>query len=92
MEAMFEYIYVWDRKNDRCVAVWYVKPQGECDDEAPANTKGPIPETEMDGRVAALLRKYPEPRYLVDGGESEEADGVKAARELFAEASRDEEE
>jgi len=89
---MFEYVYVWDRKNDRCVSVWYVKPRGASDDEAPANTKGPIDETDMDGRVKALLLKYPEPRYLVDGGESEEQDGVKAAGLLYETASRDEEE
>ena len=89
---MFEYVYVWDRKNDRCVSAWYVKPQGAADDEAPANTKGPIPETDMDGRVKALLLKYPEPRYLVDGGESEEPDGIKAAGQLYEQASRDEEE
>jgi hypothetical protein len=89
---MFEYVYVWDRKNDRCVSVWYVAPQGAGEDEAPANTKGPIPETEMDGRVKALLLKYPEPRYLVDGGESDEADGLKAAAQLYVLASRDEEE
>jgi hypothetical protein len=89
---MFEYVYVWDRKIGRCVSVWYVKPQGAADDEAPANTKGPIPETEMDARVKALLLKYPEPRYLVDGGESEEPDGMKAAGLLYETASRDEEE
>ncbi len=89
---MFEYIYVWDRKSDRCVAVWYVRPEGAIDDDAPANTKGPVPEAEMDGRVKALLLKYPEPRYLVDGGESEEPDGPAAASLLYKQVCRDEEE
>ena len=51
-----------------------------------------VVELENDGRVKALLLKYPEPRYLVDGGESDEADGLKAAAQLYVLASRDEEE
>lgn len=90
--VMFEYVYVWDRRNDRCVSVWHVVPQGMEAMEAPANTKGAIPEAEMDKRVRALLRKYPEPRYLVDGGESEEPDGMRAASLFYAQACRDEEE
>jgi hypothetical protein len=89
---MFEYVYVWDRKSDRCVSVWYVRAQGMREEDAPCNTKGPIPETEMDGRVRDLLLKYPEPRYLVDGGECDEPDGTKAAGRMYAQASRDEEE
>lgn len=89
---MYEYVYVWDRKNGRCVAVWHVRLQGMPDDDAPSNTKGAIAEEDMDGRVKALLLKYPEPRYLVDGGESDEPDGMKAAGLLYAQASRDEEE
>jgi hypothetical protein len=89
---MYEYVYVWDRKNDRCAAVWHVRLQGMLDDEPPANTKGAIPEAEMDGRVKALLLKYPEPRYFVDGGECDEPDGLKAAAQLFGQACRDEEE
>jgi len=89
---MFEYVYVWDRKNDRCVSVWHVRLQGMSDEDAPANTKGAIPETEMDERIKALLLKYPEPRYLVDGGECDEPDGQKAAARLHKQACRDEEE
>jgi hypothetical protein len=89
---MFEYVYVWDRKSGRCVAVWHVRPQGMPDDDAPANTKGAIPEAEMDLRIKALLVKYPEPRYLVDGGDSDIPDGLRAAASLYGQVRRDEEE
>ena len=89
---MFEYVYVWDKKNSKCLAVWYVKVAGAPDDDAPVNTKGPIPETEVDEHIKNLLLKYPEPRYQVEGGEIEEPDGMKAAAALFEETRYDEEE
>ncbi len=89
---MFEYIYIWDRKTGRCVSVWFVRQQGVMEVEEPANTKGAIPEAEMDLRVKALLVKYPEPRYTVDAGDSDIPDGLKAAASLHEQACRDEEE
>ena len=89
---MHEYVYVWDRKSGRCVAVWHVVLQGAEDAKPPVKTTGAIPEGDIDMRIKALLAKYPEPRYLVDGGESEEPDGMKAAALLFEQACRDEEE
>ncbi len=89
---MFEYVYVWDRKNSKCLAVWYVLAAGMPDDNGPVNTRGPIPDTEVDEHIKKLLKKYPEPRYLVEGGEIEQPDGIKAAAELFEETCYDEEE
>jgi hypothetical protein len=89
---MFEYVYVWDKKSSKCLGVWYVKTPELGDADAPVNTKGPIPETEVDEHVKKLLKKYPEPRYLVEGGEVDEPDGMKAAAALFEETCYDEEE
>lgn len=76
---MNEYVYVWDRKLDKCIATWYVRPKGDESFEAPKTTQGPIDEEIFDEHVKKLLKTYPEPRYLVDGGESPHKDGCRAA-------------
>jgi hypothetical protein len=54
---MFEYVYVWDRKNGKCLAVWHVMAAGMPNEEMPSNTKGPVAETEIDAHVKGLLQK-----------------------------------
>ena len=76
---MNEYVYVWDRKLDKCIATWYVRPKGLQALEEPMTSKGPIEEELFDEHVKRLLSAYPEPRYLVDGGESADSDGARAA-------------
>jgi len=76
---MNEYVYVWDRKMDKCIATWYVRPKGEEAIEAPRTSQGPIDEEVFDEHVKKLLAAYPEPRYIVDGGESPDNDGSRAA-------------
>lgn len=86
----WEYIYVWDRRKDRCVGTWYVKSDGMRGVE-PKTSGGPIDEDKVDDFIKNLLIKYPEPRYLVEGGESDEWDGEKAAMLLRREALCEEE-
>jgi hypothetical protein len=76
---MNEYVYVWDRKLDKCIGTWYVRPKGEESVEEPRTSRGPIEEEVFDEHVKMLIAKYPEPRFLVDGGESAEKDGARAA-------------
>jgi len=89
---MFEYVYVWDLAKNKCAGVWYVRLPHIRDQDAPLNTRGPVEETAFDGHIKDLLAKYPEPGYLVDGGESPERDGKKAAAELYMSTLHDEEE
>jgi len=89
---MNEYVYVWDRKQDKCVATWYVRPAGAEDEREPRTTQGPIDEDKFDEHVKKLLAKYPEPRYVVDGGDSHEVDAEKAVQEFIKQIKLEEKE
>ncbi len=86
----WEYIYVWDRRKNRCVGTWYVRGDGVREAE-PRTTGGPVEEGAVDDFIKSLLLKYPEPRYLVEGGESDEWDGERAAMALRRDALCEEE-
>jgi hypothetical protein len=89
---MHEYVYVWDRKLDKCIATWYVRPKGEGAIDEPQTSRGPIDEEMFDEHVKKLITKYPEPRYLVDGGESAEKNGERAAGEFIKQLKLEEKE
>jgi hypothetical protein len=69
-----EYVYVWDRKSSKPVAVWYVN--------GPEVKPGKEPRSCRE-HLKKLVRQYPEPKYIVEGGHSEENDGLKAVNELM---------
>ena len=79
---MVEYLYVWDRKMDKCVAVWFVKSPALAGKE-PKSCRGGLEEDEVEEHVKKLVKQYPEPRYVVEGDLSEEHDGLKAAAEIL---------
>ena len=89
---VYEYVYVWDRKQDKCVATWYVRSDEAADRAEPRTSHGPIAEEAFDEHVKKLLAKYPEPRYLVDGGESLDADGLRATLEFIRQIKAEEKE
>jgi len=89
---MNEYVYIWDRKLDKCIATWYVRQKGEGTVDEPSTSHGPVDEEVFDEHVKKLISKYPEPRFLVDGGESAERDGSRAAMEFIKQLKLEEKE
>jgi hypothetical protein len=89
---MHEYVYIWDRKLDKCIATWYVRPKGDDGIGEPLTSHGPIEEEIFDEHVKKLISKYPEPRYLVDGGESAEKNGERAAGDFIKQIKLEEKE
>jgi len=78
-----EYVYVWDRKSSKPVAVWYINGPEVKPGKEPRSCRGALDELEIDEHLKKLVRQYPEPKYIVEGGHSEEHDGVKAVNELM---------